>query len=119
MARLMELRSDVFKALEEARAEKKIGKSLEATVYMHVSADDQKIINEVLGCKLAQWLIVSEAILTDTTMKKYDHCEVSVEKCQGKVCPRCWNMHDESDAHECCNRCVDVLKKEYPQVPIL
>lgn len=118
MARLMALRSDVFKALEEARAEKVIGKSLEATVYMHVNEADRKTINEVVGGSLAQWLIVSEAILTETTLKKYENCEVSVEKCQGKVCPRCWNIHSVSDQYDVCDRCAGVLKKDYPEVPI-
>lgn len=118
MARLMMIRSDVFKALEEARADKVIGKSLEACVYLHVSESDQKIINEVLGGKLAQWLIVSEAILTDSEMKAYEVSQVMVEKCQGKVCPRCWNIHDDSDFYEVCDRCAEVLKKDYPEVPI-
>ena len=116
--RLMVLRSDVFKALEEARAEKVIGKSLEATVYMHVSDDDKAIIDEVLGNKLAQWLIVSQAILTNETYTQYENCEVKVEKCEGKVCPRCWNIHPTTDEHECCDRCIEVLKKDYPEVPI-
>ncbi len=116
--RLFELRSDVFKALEEARAAKTIGKSLEATVYMHVSADDKAIIEEVLGTKLAQWLIVSQAILTDETYTQYENCEVKVEKCEGKVCPRCWNIHPATDEHECCDRCIEVLKKDYPEVPV-
>lgn len=116
--RLMTLRSDVFKALEEARAEKVIGKSLEARVYIHASDADQKIINEVLGEKLAQWLIVSEAVLTEISLKKYENCEVMVEKCDGLVCPRCWNIHNASDAHALCDRCIDVLKKDYPEVPI-
>lgn len=116
--RLMALRSDVFKALEEARAQKTIGKSLEATVYLHVSNEDKKIIDELLGEKLAQWLIVSQAILTDATLTPYENCEVSVDKCEGKVCPRCWNIHSASDEHECCDRCIEVLKKDYPEVPI-
>ena len=118
MNRLFELRSDVFKALEEARAAKTIGKSLEATVYMHVTSDDKAIIEEVLGTKLAQWLIVSQAILTDETYTQYENCEVKVEKCEGKVCPRCWNIHPATDEHECCDRCIEVLKKDYPEVPV-
>ncbi|MGN1344286.1 MAG: class I tRNA ligase family protein, partial [Traorella sp.] len=118
MNRLMALRADVFKALEEARAEKIIGKSLEASVYMHVNHDDQIVIEEVLGQRLAQWLIVSRCELSNETFKEYENCQVKVEKCEGKVCPRCWNIHPLNDAHECCDRCVEVLKKEYKEVPI-
>ena len=83
---------------------------------MHVSNEDKAIIEEVLGTKLAQWLIVSQAILTDETYTQYENCEVEVEKCEGKVCPRCWNIHQGE--HECCDRCIDVLKKDYPEVPV-
>ena len=38
VGRLMQIRSDIFKALEEARAEKVIGKSLEAVSYTHLTA---------------------------------------------------------------------------------
>ena len=116
--RLFELRSDVFKALEEARAEKVIGKSLEASVKLNVTAEDKAIIDEVLGTKLAQWLIVSKVEFTTEELKQYENCQVSVEKCEGKVCPRCWNIHSSDDVHEVCDRCAEVLAKDYPEVPI-
>ena len=116
--RLFELRTDVFKALEEARAEKVIGKSLEASVKLNVSAEDKAIIDEVLGAKLAQWLIVSKVEFTTEELKQYENCQVSVEKCEGKVCPRCWNIHSADDTHEVCDRCAEVLAKDYPEVPV-
>ena len=46
VARLMLIRADVFKALEEARAEKIIGKSLEAHVMINVNDEDRALIEE-------------------------------------------------------------------------
>ena len=55
---------------------------------------------------------------TTEELKQYENCQVSVEKCEGKVCPRCWNIHPATDEHECCDRCIEVLKKDYPEVPV-
>lgn len=114
MERLMLIRSNVFKALEEARAEKVIGKSLEAKVLVKLSEEDARIVDEMLGGKFAQWLIVSEAVLTNTDLKQYEVCGVAVEKMDGMVCPRCWTVHNDTNEHGLCDRCAEVVKKVYP-----
>ena len=43
---LFAVRKDVFKALEEARANQLIGKSLEAHVLIHVDADTKAVIDQ-------------------------------------------------------------------------
>lgn len=113
VTRLLDIRDDVLKALEEARVEKVIGKSLEAHVMIHLEEEDVKLIDEMLGEKLAQWLIVSEATLTNTSCKRYEVCGVDVSKCEGHVCPRCWNIHSGSHAEGLCDRCAEVIKKDY------
>lgn len=110
MERLFVLRSDIFKALEEARADKIIGKSLEAHVLLHVSETDYALIEKVLGNAFAQWLIVSKVSFVEDTLKQYEACQVKVEACQGRVCPRCWNITETHAEDGLCERCAAVLK---------
>ncbi|MEG0423646.1 MAG: isoleucine--tRNA ligase [Erysipelotrichaceae bacterium] len=111
MNRLLALRSDIFKALENARNNKVIGKSLEAHVYVNVEDHDKQLIDEILGDKFAQWLIVSRATLTNATLQSYEVCSVGVEKCEGVVCPRCWNISESTSEDGLCDRCHKVLSK--------
>ncbi len=109
--RLHELRDDVLKALEEARQNKTIGKSLEAHVYLHVSDEDKKLLDKNFGDKVNQWLIVSKVDYTNDELTKYESCQVKVEKVSGVVCPRCWNITDSTDPECLCDRCKKVLGK--------
>ncbi len=109
--RLHELRDDVLKALEEARQNKTIGKSLEAHVYLHVSDEDKALLEKNFGDKVNQWLIVSKVDYTSDELTKYETCEVKVEKVSGVVCPRCWNITDSKDSEGLCDRCKKVLGK--------
>ena len=110
-ARLHLLRDDVLKALEEARQNKTIGKSLEAHVYLHVSDEDKALLEKNFGDKVNQWLIVSKVDYTNDELTKYETCEVKVEKVSGVVCPRCWNITDSTDPEGLCDRCKKVLGK--------
>lgn len=111
MERLLAIRSDVFKALEEARSTKVIGKSLEASVLINVNDQDDRLIDEILGEHFAQWLIVSHAVLTNVNLPQYEVCGVKVEKCDGVVCPRCWNITQSTREDGLCDRCHRVLNK--------
>ena len=108
--RLHQIRDDVLKALEEARQDKVIGKSLEAHVLLHVSDEDKKLLEDNFGTKINQWLIVSKVTLTLDELNKYEVCEVKVEKADGVVCPRCWNITESKNEEGLCDRCVEVLK---------
>ncbi len=110
-ARLHLLRDDVLKALEEARQEKIIGKSLEAHVYLHVNDEDKKLLDKNFKDKVNQWLIVSKVTYSDETLTKYGECEVKVEKVDGVTCPRCWNITESKDLEGLCDRCKKILGK--------
>lgn len=110
VARLMAIRSDIFKALEEARAEKVIGKSLEAHVMVHVSDEDRELIETYCGNKFHQWLIVSKVSFAIDELTTYEVCGVQVEKCAGVVCPRCWNISESHAEDGLCERCANVVK---------
>ncbi len=109
--RLNTLRDDILKALEEARQNKVIGKSLEAHVYLNVTNDDRKLLEDTFKDKVNQWLIVSKVTFTNETLTKYEECEVKVEKVDGVVCPRCWNITESKDPECLCDRCKKVLGK--------
>lgn len=111
MERLFVLRSDIFKALEEARGDKTIGKSLEAAVTLHVDNEDRVLIDKVFSQSFAQWLIVSKVTFSEDVLKQYEACQVLVSKCEGVVCPRCWNVTLSKAEDGLCERCAKVLNK--------
>ncbi|WP_163970732.1 isoleucine--tRNA ligase [Oceanobacillus halotolerans] len=114
----MQVRDDVLKALEEARNEKVIGKSLEAKITI-VPKDEQT--KEVLQSipNLHQLFIVSEATITETAegTKDYQYVSITVEAHPGEKCERCWTasetVGEDQDHPTLCSRCADVVKKHY------
>lgn len=110
-AKLHVLRDAVLKALEEARQNKTIGKSLEAHVTLNVSNEDKVLLEKNFKDKVNQWLIVSKADYTSEDLPKYDDFGIKVEKVAGVVCPRCWNITDSADSEGLCDRCKKVLSK--------
>lgn len=106
--RLFEIREEVYKALEVARAEKVIGKALEATVRLHVSAEDQTLLKTMIGDALAQWFIVSQVEFVDESLELVKTCEIQVVRHEGHSCPRCWNIVSELEG-EVCPRCAKVV----------
>ncbi|MDD6323481.1 MAG: isoleucine--tRNA ligase [Bacilli bacterium] len=104
------IKNDVYKALEEARSEKVIGKSLEAKVFLKLRDEDKETLKPILS-KLKQLFIVSDVVLTTEDVKKYEYCAVQVQKFEGERCERCWNYFNEIDLTDhVCSRCHEVLK---------
>ena len=104
------IKDDVYKALEEARTEKIIGKSLEAKVRLNLLDEDKEVLKPILS-NLKQLLIVSDVVLTTDELKGYDYCKVEVTKFKGERCERCWNYFDEMDLTDhICPRCQEVVK---------
>ena len=110
-AKLHVLRDAVLKALEEARQNKTIGKSLEAHITLNVSDEDKALLEKNFKDKVNQWLIVSKVDYTSEDLPKYDDFGIKVEKVAGVVCPRCWNITDSTDPEGLCDRCKKVLSK--------
>ncbi|WP_101843815.1 isoleucine--tRNA ligase [Halobacillus sp. Marseille-P3879] len=114
----MEVRDDVLKALEEARNEKVIGKSLDAQITIVPKDDNTRTILQSIS-NLHQLLIVSHAQLKEEhkEAKEYDHVKVIVEKHTGQKCERCWvSSHDvgkDANHPELCERCAQVIEKHY------
>lgn len=100
---LFELRSTVFKALELARTEKLIGKSLEAHVELHVSEKLKAILDSTLD-SLSQWLIVSSVHVSVA-----EESSVKITAAEGMTCPRCWNVVGHVHDSGLCPRCHSVI----------
>ncbi|MEQ6375255.1 isoleucine--tRNA ligase [Bacillaceae bacterium S4-13-56] len=114
----MDVRDDVLKALEEARNEKVIGKSLEAKVTIVPKNEETKnLLNSIEH--LHQLLIVSGIELKDKddNSKEYDHVFVKVSPYEGEKCQRCWVVSEEvgsNDKHpDLCPRCATIIEEHY------
>jgi len=115
--RFLELRDDVLKALEVARADKIIGKSLNAHVVCYV--DEAHFAGIDLGSTtLEQLFIVSKVDIrpsaeAPTEAMQLEHATVQIQKAQGETCERCWNISREvgtiSEHPTLCLRCTDVV----------
>ena len=105
---LLAVRKDVLKALEVARANGQIKKSLEAMVSLHLDADTKALMDSYVE-KPAQWLIVSHVHFVDEELEQFEACQVKVENAKGHVCPRCWNFTESENEDGLCDRCVSAL----------
>ena len=103
--KIIEVRTAVNGVLEAARAEKKIGKALEAEVRLTVPAEDA-FLAEMDGEALADLLIVSHV---DVTVG--DELSATVENAAGTKCPRCWKHSTQADENGLCPRCASVIAK--------
>ena len=120
-ATLLLIRDDVLKALEVARNEKIIGKSLEAKVTIYVPEQYENVL-KANDIDFAQFFIVSKFTESNVATApaqalKLDTVSVLVEKADGEKCERCWTISETvgmDEAHpEICVRCADVVKKHY------
>ena len=102
---IIAVRTVVNGALEEARAAKVIGKSLEADVALTVPAEDA-FLAEMDGAALADLLIVSQVEVTVG-----GELAVSVSEAAGTKCPRCWKHSTAADENGLCPRCASVIAK--------
>ncbi|MDN4848020.1 isoleucine--tRNA ligase [Ligilactobacillus salivarius] len=122
--RFMNLRSGVFKALEEARNEKLIGKSFEAHVDLYVSNGVQADL-DALNANVRQALIVSALDVhplseaPENALKFNDEYAVVVEHAEGEVCPRCRmikkDIGSDADLPTLCASCAEIVRENYPE----
>ncbi|MGD9964175.1 MAG: isoleucine--tRNA ligase [Candidatus Izemoplasmatales bacterium] len=108
----MDLREDVLKALENARNEKVIGKSLNAHVVIYPKAKIENVLNKV-NINLAQVFIVSKFEIAKDGFGAYKGQDVSIDvfKADGHTCERCWQVVPKVDEDGLCDRCQNVIEK--------
>lgn len=119
---ILDLRSEITKALEIARRDKVIGHSLDADVTIYAAGDSYAHL-AALGDFLPRLLIVSRVHLvegTDAPQDAYRSEEagmaIAVVAADGEKCERCW-IYDETvgqvESHPTlCKRCASVLANE-------
>jgi isoleucyl-tRNA synthetase len=110
---ILGVRDAVTKALEEARAEKIVGKSQEARVDVVIAPLAAEILQRLPQGTLEELFIVCEVNLT--VREGLSEPRVSVTKAIGEKCPRCWNIRElgVDAAHPAvCGRCAAVLTKQ-------
>jgi isoleucyl-tRNA synthetase len=115
---LLDIRSEVTKAIEPRRKDGLIGKSLDAKVTLFGSRD---LLSRLDGVDLLEFFIVSGAeLLPDAEAPKEAYASeevegmfVLVERAQGEKCQRCWrydtNLGTHPDHPDACPRCTRVL----------
>ena len=113
--RIHALRDTVNKALEDARANKSIGKSLEACVTLTCDGELYDFVSSVSDC-LAQAFIVSQVKLVRGQAQNAEAGEpqITISRAEGEKCERCWMYsHTVGSVPEhptLCKRCADILK---------
>ena len=123
----MDFRDDVLKALEIARNEKLIGKSMEAKVTVYPNEQVRALLT-ALNANLPQLLIISPDFFTVSeegpasapeAAQKFEDVAILVERAEGHVCDRCRQVKAKLSDHEhlehVCEHCAEVIESEFPE----
>ena len=113
---VMKLRQDVNGILEKARADKRIGKALEAHVTL--ATDNAELKTACEGLNLAEVCIVSAVDWAQPeegaevgTGSNFADLTIGVSEAKGEKCPRCWMHSLDANAEGLCPRCAAVVSR--------
>ncbi|WP_034949314.1 isoleucine--tRNA ligase [Erwinia oleae] len=116
-ADLLKVRGEVNKVIEQARAEKRVGGSLEASVTLYAEAGLAEKLTS-LGDELRFVLLTSGAQVADLELATADAqqsellkgLKIALNKAEGEKCPRCWHyttdIGQNAEHPDICGRCV-------------
>ncbi len=114
------VRSDVNGILELARADKRIGKSLEAHVTLSaLDAPAAEALKTVESMNLPELFIVSNVTVAAEKSAldavtgsgvNFPGLVIEVREAAGTKCPRCWMHAENSDENGLCPRCAAVMQ---------
>ena len=111
--RIMAIRDDVKKVLEQARADKVIGSALEAGLTLYCSKEVYDFLNAIPMDELADLFIVSHVELVEGeggVKGLVEGLGVSAAHAAGNKCLRCWQYDTSVGEDGLCPRCAKVLK---------
>ncbi|MFO4007582.1 zinc finger domain-containing protein, partial [Enterobacter hormaechei] len=114
---LLKVRGEVNKVIEQARADKKVGGSLEATVTVYAEpelagkltalGDELRFVLLTSGAKVADYAEASADAQQSELLKGL---KVALSKADGEKCPRCWHYTTDvgqvAEHADICGRCV-------------
>ena len=118
----MDFRGQAQKALEEARNEKVIGKSLEAHLTIYPDAEVKELL-EGLNTNLAQLLIVSALTIAEgdapESAVSFENVTFTVERASGEVCDRCRRIDpttkERSYNATICDHCASIVEENFAE----
>lgn len=118
----MTLRDDVLKALEVARNEKVIGKSLSASIVLYPNDKTKDLLTSVEE-NLQQLFIVSGFEIGGSyneapeNAQDFENVKIIVGTAEGETCERCWvvttTVGQDEEHQTLCTRCANVVKTSY------
>ena len=112
-SKIIDLKEEVSKKLEEARMEKIIGHSLNAKVTLYAPEDKYKELND--NKELLQQVFIVSGLEVENSLREEDtEIGIKVEMAEGEKCERCW-MYSETvgkdhDHPTICARCAKNLE---------
>lgn len=105
--KIIKLKEAVAKKLEEARAEKIIGHSLNAKVVISAEGEELKFLNANKDQLMTVFIVSGLEI-------KEGASEIKVEVAEGEKCERCWmystTVGEDKENPSICHRCSEALK---------
>ena len=110
--RIMAIRDDVKKVLEQARADKVIGSSLEAALTLYCDQPTYDLLNAIPMDELADLFIVSQVALHQGkggVQGAVEGLGVEAGHAAGAKCLRCWKFTPDVGENGLCPRCANVL----------
>jgi isoleucyl-tRNA synthetase len=113
--RIHEIRTDVQKALEEARVAKTIGKPLEAKVTLFADGELEEFLQSIKA-QLPEIFITSAVEIKNgegDVKGDVQGLSVSVSKAEGEKCERCWKFSTtvgcNGEHPTLCKECADTM----------
>ncbi len=114
---LLKVRSEVNRALEQARREKRIGNALEAQVTIGAAGDLYDRLKsqqaELLTLTMVSQLDIQPGPLTGLESQEPPGMTIAVERAPGDKCERCWfhlpSVGEDQTQPQLCSRCRQIL----------
>ena len=116
-SQFIELREDVFKALEQARQDKLIGNSLSACVHVYPNEAAYKLLQsfeplDTLFIVSQVKMYTPDTAAPDSAMM-FKQCAVHITVADGEKCDRCWivttDIGHNAEHPTICKRCSEVI----------
>jgi isoleucyl-tRNA synthetase len=116
----IELREDIFKALEQARQDKLIGNSLSACVHVYPNEAAYKLLQsfEPLDTLfiVSQVKVYAPGTAVPQSAVSFKQCSVNITVADGEKCERCWIVTTDighlAEHPTACKRCAEVLQAD-------
>ena len=110
--KILKLKDIVAKELENARAEKTIGHSLNAKVTIYAEGEQYKFLKENIDL-LRTVFIISDLEVLENERKDEIKLGVKVEQAPGEKCERCWmystTVGEDKENPTICHRCSEAI----------